>query len=331
MKTLQIFIITVVTFLFAGLSAQAQQPTPSDSLTLDDAIHYALTNQPSLEKVQAQVKAAKAQIGQAKSAYYPHTNVKGGYDYISPVSSLNFNGTLFQVQPKNNYDVHLAANQLIYNFGKTQANIQLAQSRALTAEQRTKVVKWTISYFTAQTFYSVLYEDRNLKVVNKQLKQLHSDLQIARKKKNFGAATKYDVLTIKVRIAKVKNRKQDLKNQKQKLIIRLRKLFGWQPGRPVLVAGKLQLKPVQHVASMSNIYKSRPDYQVLQQKEKALEQAFKVSKLSKMPSLTAGGTAGFKNGYQPKLNEFRGNYSIGLHLNVPIFEGFASHYKQQEA
>jgi outer membrane protein TolC len=330
MKILQTLIAGLATLLLAGQTAHAQQAN-TDSLTLQEAIHLALTNQPSLEKVQAQINAAQSRIGQAKSARYPHLSAKGDVSYLSPVSRLSLNGETFQVQPKKNYNIHLAAQQLIYNFGKTKANIQLAKSRALTAKQQTEVVKWTISYFTAQTFYSVLFEERNLKVVNKQLSQLNSDLNTAKKRHHLGAATKYDVLTIKVRIAKVKNRRRDLKNQKRKLLITLRKLFGWNPNQPIHVAGVLEMKPVEHTANLSDIYKRRPDYEVLQQKEKALQQAYNVTKLSKRPRLTAGGTAGFKNGYQPDLPEFRGNYSIGIQLNVPIFEGYTSHYKQQEA
>jgi outer membrane protein TolC len=329
-KILQLFLLTIIMLVPLGKTAFAQQNQP-DSLTLHKAVQFALTNQPSLEQVQAQIKAARAQVGQAKSARYPQLSAKGDLSYLSPVSSLELNGQTFQIQPKKIYNIHLAAQQLITNFGKTQANIQLAKSRTLTARQQAEVVKWTISYFTAQTFYSVLFEERNIKVVNKQLKQLSSDLDIAQKKLHAGAATNYDVLTIKVRLAEAKNQKRDLQNQRDKLKITLRRLFGWKPSRSVPVAGVLTTKPVQHMSGLNAIYKNRPDYQELLNKEKTLRQAYKVSKLSKRPQLTAGGTAGFKNGYVPDLNEILGNYTIGLHLTVPIFSGFSHHYRKQEA
>jgi outer membrane protein TolC len=313
-----------------GESAAAQQSQP-DSLTLHKAIELALTNQPTLKEVQAQIKAAKARVGQAESAEYPHIEAKGGFTYLSPVSSLSLNGESFQIEPKKNYDIHLAAQQLIYNFGKTQANIKLAKSRTLTAKQQIEVKKWTISYFTAQAFYSILFEERNIKVVNKQLHQLQEDLNTAQKRHRQGAATDYDVLTIKVQIAKMKNRKRDLKNQRNKLRITLRRLFGWNPNQPVRVAGVLQMEPVQMIHNLNAVYKNRPDYQVLKYKKKALQQAYKTSKLSNRPSLSVGGTAGFKNGYVPDLNEILGNYTIGLHLKVPIFAGFSKQYRKQEA
>jgi outer membrane protein TolC len=331
-KILQLFLLIIVTLgPFAKAVLAQQEQVQPDSLTLRKAVQLALTNQPSLEQVQAQIKAARAQIGQAKSARYPQLSAKGDVSYLSPVSSLELNGETFQIVPKKNYNIHLAAQQLITNFGKTQANIQLAKSRTLTARQQAEVVKWTISYFTAQTFYSVLFEERNIKVVNKQLKQLSSDLDIAQKKLRAGAATNYDVLTIKVRLAEAKNQKRDLQNQRDKLKITLRRLFGWKPSRAVPVAGVLTTKPVQRMAGLNAIYKNRPDYQELLRKEKTLRQAYKVSKLSKRPQLTAGGTAGFKNGYVPDLDEILGNYTIGVHLTVPIFSGFSHHYRKQEA
>jgi len=329
MKRITYFILAISAILLLNLSAQAQQANP-DSLNLQDAIRAALTNQPSLDQVEAEINVAEKKVDQAKTNYYPHVNAEGNYNYINPVSSFDFNGNSLKVMPNNNYDAHVAAQQLIYDFGQTKQNIALARSKMLTVEQRREVVKWTISYYTAQTFYSILYLDRRMDVVGEQLKTLNEDLKIAQKKLKNGSATDYDVLSIKVRIGEEKNRKLDLEDRKEKLKSTLRKLFGWDTDKAVNVKGALKLKNEEPISDLTKVYTERPDYQVLQQQKKSLQQAYKLQSLTDMPMLSAGVTAGFKNGYQPDINEIIGNYSIGFQLKVPIFNGHITRYQKQE-
>ncbi|HKK46983.1 MAG TPA: TolC family protein [Balneolaceae bacterium] len=329
MKFTSHFILAAAVLLLFNFSAKAQQAA-QDSLNLQDAIHAALTNQPSLDQVEAEINASESQTDQAKTAYYPQVEAEGSYNYLSPVSTLDFNGSGFQVMPKSNYDAHVAAHQLIYDFGKTRQNIALARSRTLTAEQRREVVKWTISYYTTKTFYSILYLDQSMEVVAEQIKTLNEDLDTARKRLQNGSATNYDVLSIKVRIGEEKNRRLDLIDQKEKLKSTLRKLFGWDPDRTVDVKGNLDLKNEEDITNLNQVYADRPDYKVLQQKKEELKKAYKLRSLSDMPSLTAGVIAGFKNGYQPNIDKILGNYSIGVQLKVPIFNGHTTRYQRQE-
>lgn len=329
--TKKYFLVTLVFLMGLGYISPAEaHTTPPDSLSLQQAIQAALTNQPSLDKVEAQVHASEAKVDQAQSGYYPQVDLEGSYNYRSPVSSLQFQGQSFQVRPKNNYDTHLSARQMIYDFGQTKENIALARSQTLTAQQRKEAVKWTISYYTAKTFYSDLYLEQSIEVVSDQLSTLREDLEIARKKRKNGSATDYDVLSIKVRIGEAKNRKLDLKDQRQKAEIRLRNLFGWDPDRDVQLQGTLDLRSKEPVAEMSEIYAKRPDYNILQQKKNELKHAYKLKSLSDYPRLLAGVAAGFRNGFQPDVDELLGNYNIGVQLEVPIFNGHQTRYQKQE-
>jgi outer membrane protein len=47
----------------------------------------------------------------------------------------------------------------------------------------------------------------------------------------------------------------------------------------------------------------------------------KLAQRNKLPNLSLQAAAGFRNGYQPDINEIRFNYLAGVTLNVPIFQG----------
>jgi outer membrane protein len=334
MRTSKISFLLILLLLLGGaLSSEgmvrAQSGAP-DSLTLGQAIHAALTNQPSLQEVEAQIAASESKVEQARSGLYPKVDVEGSYSFVRPVSSIEFNGNAVEVMPGQNYDAHVAARQLLYDFGKTKESIALARSKTLTEKQRLDVVKWTLSYYTAQTFYSVLYLDQSIRVVDQQLATIGEDLDLTKKKRKNGSATDYDVLSLQVRISEIHDHKLDLEGQKENMLIRLRKLFGWETDHPLKLVGTLEMKPEASVGSYQAIYGQRPDYSVLEHRKETLMHSYELVKLSERPQLSAGVNAGFRNGFQPNLDEFRGNYSLGLQVRIPIFNGFLEEHRKDE-
>ncbi|UCC12264.1 MAG: TolC family protein, partial [candidate division WOR-3 bacterium] len=60
-------------------------------LTLDQAIDYALLNNPEIEQLVLTHEKSEAQVGQARAAFYPSVTASGGYAYITniPVIELD--------------------------------------------------------------------------------------------------------------------------------------------------------------------------------------------------------------------------------------------------
>ena len=328
----------VLVFSLLGCLAftQAKGQAMSDSsasLSLDQAIHAVLKNQPSLDEIQANIKAIQAGIHQIHDAgYYPKVAANANYERLDPVSSFNIGGTPQNIMPHNNYNFNVSVDQTIYDFGRTQADINLARSRMLSTQDRTKEVKWTLSYFTAQIYYGILFLQHSIEVENEQITTLQHDLDLVKKRQEGGTATNYDLLTTKVQIATEQNRKVDLQNQRDKQVIALRKLMGWDQSHQVVLKGQLALPDTlamlkQPIVNLNN----RPDYQLLVDQKNVYEKQYLLARTIELPSLRAGVTGGWKNGYIADLNKLYKNWSFGLNLRVPLFSGYKSRYQQQEA
>jgi outer membrane protein len=327
-----VLLLTVGLLLMAVPFTYGQSAAP-DSLTLQDAIHNVLENQPSLNEIQDQVNAAEARVRQAHINNYPKAAANVNYSHIKPVPSVKFaNGGSFTIAPYNNYNFNVAVNQTLYDFGRTNADIVLAKSQVLTAKDQSNVVKWTLSYYTVQVFYGILFLRHSIKVEDEQISTLQQDLQLVKKRKESGAATNYDLLTTKVQIATEKNRKVDLENTQDKQIIALRKLMGWDQTRPVTVKGRLVADTTKGIRGVSNLdMNMRPDYQILKDRENIYQKQYDLARTIELPSLNAEGMAGFKDGYPSDLNKLFGNVLVGVNLRVPLFSGYISRFKQQEA
>ena len=297
------------------------QAVSTDSLSLDQAIHKVLQNQPSLDQIKAEVDAAQAQVQEAHVGYYPQVAANVDYSRIDPVPSFTFaNGGSVDIAPHNNYNFNVSATQEIYDFGRTKSNIELAQSKMLTTKDRSLVVKWTLSYYTAHIFNSILFLEHSIEVEDEQISTLQHDLDLVKKRQESGAATDYDLLTTKVQIATEQNRKTDLENERDQQIISLRKLMGWDQSRPVAIKGDLVLQDSTLTPGLPPVnLKKRPDYQLLQDKKDIYQQQYQLSRTIEKPTLNAFASAGFKDGYPKDLNRLYGNWVLGVNLKVPIY------------
>ena len=61
------------------------------------------------------------------------------------------------------------------------------------------------------------------------------------------------------------------------------------------------------------------------------EIALQLSKLNNAIQIKANGLVGLKNGYIPDLNALKFNWVAGVGLHIPLFDGYATHFKEQLA
>src|SRR5262249_34922340 len=74
----------------AGPLAQPQGSGPVVTLTLQDAVSFALANNPNLHEVQGQQRQAAARIGEARAAAGPAINANGSYVESGPIPEFSF-------------------------------------------------------------------------------------------------------------------------------------------------------------------------------------------------------------------------------------------------
>ena len=87
-------------------------------LNMKDCIELALQNSPKIKKARYNYGLSKGNLGIAKSGYFPTLGVGTGYNVSE--SRTNRNNT-----SSNIYSAEASIKQLIWNFGKTNANIKM--------------------------------------------------------------------------------------------------------------------------------------------------------------------------------------------------------------
>lgn len=328
----QILFLTLILFLII-INNDYPQELVTDTLTLDGTVKLTLVNQPLLMQAFEQVNAADAKIKQQNTFYYPQVDGNLSYTRIGPIPSLGFGGMNFSLAPANNYDAHITASQLVYDFGRRDALIDLFKTYKLSSEDKISLIKNNLTYQTVQIFYTILFLEKSVEVKNEQINTLEKHLDITTKKFQSGSATDFDVLTTKVRIANAENQKIDIENELRKAEINLRSILNIPASTPLKLIGEFKVDSTSYNSTslIEHALENRSEMRLAKDAENSLLSAKQVASLENMPSLRALGQYGFKNGYEPNLDVLRGNWVLGVSASIPIFNGNLRDKKIEEA
>ena len=306
---------------------------PTAPITLDEAIRLTREHNPRALQAADEVKAAEAKVTQSRSGWYPQISAKAGYTYLDPVSELPIGGSMMQFVPNNNYDAKVTAEMMLFDFGRRGRNVDLALSGKAAAGIRKEMTLRDLSLGTIRTFYSVLFLQEAVSVQDKEITALQRNLDSMQKRYKEGAATRFDLLTTQVRLSAAGNRKIDLQNQLKNQEISFRRLCGIRDEGPLVLRGSFDIRSNEMDADKltASAIDHRPEIILSRENSRAASLRKSLAVRDEFPKIVGVASWGSTNGYQPDIHEMRTNVMAGVHLEVPIFNGFRSSGAKSEA
>ncbi|MCL5266734.1 MAG: TolC family protein [Bacteroidetes bacterium] len=334
------FILFLTVFLLSSTTAVFSQTSLPDSLTLDETVKMVLERNPAIQQAAHAIEASQAGVQVSKSSLYPNADVSLNYTLLGPVAAFSFPGFgSFKLFPASNFDEHVAASGTLYDFGKRRKSIDLAKTEVQSSKDGLALVKQELTYRTIQTFYAILFLEKAIQVQNDEIKTLDQHLLITKKKVEAGTATDFDVLTTQVRVATAQDQKISLENSLENTKIALRRLLGLPAGSPIDLSGQFTETPMTfNVDSLVDVaLKNRVEMKAANDRILTARAAYNVASAIYNPSLNVAVAYGFKNGYEPDINAWRGNYAVAAQVQIPIsnvvpfFGGYRKENMEQEA
>lgn len=314
-------------------SASAQQ-SGKETLTLKEAVSLTMKNYPLIKQAEKGVDVANAKIKEQESFDYPLVNAEASYTRIGPIPSIGFPGAgSFELAPANNYDAHIGAFYNLYDFGKKESQMDFVQSYKKSATDNIELVKSNLAFAAVQTYYSILFLEQGIAINDTDVATLNEHINITNKKIESGTATDYDLLSTKVRLADYQNGKVTLTNQLNNQKIVLRHLTGLPEDSDIVVTGTLGLLTtnVNTDSLVAVAYDQRPEVKLALDKENTAKLKKSVVAKGDMPDVNVSLAWGLKNGYEPNLDAIRGNWAARIGVSVPVFNGFRTRNREEEA
>jgi outer membrane protein len=299
------------------LIIQVSQAQVNDELK--NWIQQSFTHFPKLKELEKTSELGEIRIDVAQSNYLPNINGTASYSYVNPVSEKTF-GTpgaesLLQFQPHNNYNVNVGLTQVLWDFGKTQAQIEKAKTELLITKQNTEVAKLQLATQVTSIYYSMIYLSKSIQLQDTVIAFYDHNKKIVEGKIKQGDALEIDLANIENTSSQEKNRKLEFQRQYDRQAALLTYTTGLT-SEP----GATEFNFLSSSANQSST-QNNPELLVADQKVLGARSDQKLALQNRLPTLNFQAGAGFRNGYQPDIDKIRFNYLAGVTLSVPIFQG----------
>lgn len=315
-------IIGILALVVALAPAMAQESPVRDE-QLKSLIQAAVTNYPRIKEMEEQLKADGVKESIIRAGYLLTVNTNISYRFDAPVAKAEFplptGPATIQFTPYNNYNAALNVQQLIYDFGRTKLKLGKNDAEHSLNIENLDNSKNAIAYQVAQLYYNIQFYQKAIQVQNDQLSSLRENERLIRARIKNGDALEYDLLTTQVRTANATNRLNDLQSQLEKQYV----LMQWLSATDA--HGKIPARESYDELTLlmeAGDWKSiNPEAKVIQKQLDVYQYDLKESAVESRPSFTGTASGGVRNGYQPDIDQFRINGSVGVGLNIPILSG----------
>jgi TolC family type I secretion outer membrane protein len=333
-----------------GWPAQAQETQPaadgsSDSLRIEAVVQHAIETYPAVDAARRRFDAAGARVGQARSSYWPHVTAVGAYRRQDPVPEVDVpggsapeTGRSIAIQPNNQYDGRLAVRQTVYDFGRTRARVDAAEADRDRAEREISRARSEIAFESVDAFTSALLARARVAVQTSQIERLERTLAVVRRRQDAGTATEFEVQSTQARLSAARSTQSRLRSEHRRQMAELRRLLGRPVDQPISLRASLSPQfshldtDLLDTDSLQAVAReNHPAVRVARARAAASRQSVRVADRTNAPSLQLEAEGGWMNGFPGDLNEMRLNESVGITLSVPLFDGFSTERRVEEA
>ena len=152
MQSFKKIIITAFILAISTLQALAIDDIKVEKgsvLSLNDCISIALNNNPAIKNARYNYGISKANVGIARSEFFPTIGVGTGYNLSDTQTRIRSTST-------NDYSVEASLNQLLWNFGRTNAHIKMQKFYLIADEYLFANTVRETTFSVKQRYYEVL-------------------------------------------------------------------------------------------------------------------------------------------------------------------------------
>jgi len=299
--------------LFSMITLLGVQPTPKDTLSLEDIHRQIEISYPLAQKVDLQNEITELNKKITGRAAYPQLNFSATATYQSEVTDLPLpSGGQFMAPElsKDQYKATIEASQTIYNSGAVGIKQELEEIHGQGKNKATEVQLRRIKEQVNQVYFGILLAQEQLRVISTLMGNLKAQLKEVSSKVKHGVLLPSQKYTLD---AELINARQD------SIEIQSNIASGYQMLSNLLdeeVSPESRLKmPKVNLPAGNDMPKQRPEFDLFENNREALSYQKELVQTKKWPTLSAFGSASYG---RPGYNVFDDNphafYMIGLRL-----------------
>lgn len=325
----------------------AQEKPDVQTLSLQEAVKYALEHNEDMQKASYDQLSAKYMVKEAKSSGLPQLNATGNFNMYPaiPVQVIPnvFDGKPDEMIPvqfgtKYNASAGIQLSQLLFNQSYF-VGLKAAKSSEDLYRLRKEMTEEEVIYNVSSSYFQILQTKEQFEIINANLARLEQLGKILQLQYENDLARKVDVNRIRVNRTNLETQLQTLTSALDQQMNVLKFFMGMplEEGIALTDASITLDTGVTTFNSSKELVKGQTQLQLLNKQSELTELQMENIKAGYYPTLSAVGTYQY-NAMRKEFNLFDTNLPwfktaiVGLQLNIPIFDGMKKHsqIKQSE-
>ena len=338
------------------------------SISLDESISLAKQNNKDLLSSKEDLQKAEQTYYQVRANIYPQLNVVGAYSLnktylpdsaiVPPVdlslgldpntASVNdyylanvMSGALNSLVPSSPMEegsmaLSLQMQQVLFTGGKLNYGIKTADIYRNIQQLNYQLKEQDIILKTTQMFYSCLLAEKFVNVQEAALETARHHLARVEAFANEGLVSDFDVMRARLEVAKLEPQLMQAQNSRDLALSAFRTQIGVND--PTIVPeGNLVLPPKLDITldeALTQGLENRIELTMAKKGTEVADLQLKTEKAGYFPNLALQASAALytkADEYAIEGDDFGTNYSIGLGISFPLFNGFATKAKVNSA
>ncbi|MBQ8886850.1 MAG: TolC family protein [Candidatus Gastranaerophilales bacterium] len=258
-------------------------------IKVDECVKIAMENHPAIKSALSNSEIYKSKIGQAWSNFFPTFSAGVSYSR-NDMQVANF------AFPTQEYDMFYAptvsGNMLLFDFGKTKAQADLAkrtyESTKFALENSINTVVFTVK----QAYYNLLFAQQQVQVYEDTVADFTLHLEQAKAYYDIGTKAKIDVLTAEYNLGRAKLNLIQAKNTLKVAYVQLSNAMGKPDYSDYDVTDTLTKKAygIEVEEAVNTAFETSPELLAAKKKADASGLLVRASKRAFAPNVSAFGS-----------------------------------------
>ncbi len=303
-------------FIFMGSIIAMPLTAPAETLSLEDCISMAKKGNLDLKRATSAIERAETGIMDAKSVYYPDISASSNYSYGKGQTG------------EGNYSTSISGRYTLFK-ADTRSGIRVAQAKVNIAEENYRLTESSVLYEVKRGFFEILQQQQQVSLIESILQRRKQALAIIRLRYNVGRESFPAVKEAEANLFRAEYDQMKAEEELTLSVTSLNLLLG-RPKKQEITAiyeeTEVELIPLEQIIAYGK--RSRPEMLVEQYNRTVVEEQIIQAKSGFLPSVSLSSSYGVGG------NEFldqRSNWSVGVGLSMPIFDGFSTKAKVMDA
>ena len=319
----------------------------TQSFTLDQAIDYALANNPDMQIATERISQAEAQLGIALSAFYPQVTARVGYEHSNNPAQVfsmivaqrdfdaNSIANINNPGYRQNFRPEIIGKLSLFRGGQDYYNSKAAELGIDAAEFEHSAVRNALIEAVTATYYAYLAALEAQKVAQDSISAITSELNQTKLQYEAGTVLKSDVLSLEVQLAEAQNAEIRAANGIEIAKTSIANLLGISnfqtftvaPSSSILTKPKL---PVSFNDLLDQAMAQRPEIKAAANQVEISLRKLKSEQGAYLPKADAYVSYG-QNSQSPGFSSQKDNVTAGVSVEMDLFSGFNTQQRVRAA